>query len=200
MDHAHPPTWQYTAVSWHAGDNMEQLNALGLQGWELVGVTRDDGASVAYLKRTASTPQDTLQGNAMPHLEPAVQPDPARPPGPRPEPQDVPLPTLHPGEIWLVTVPAAQNGSATMGRRPVIVLETDQNLAYVVPLTSHVGRGGVYLPPGSGNDLPSVALTGQLRALQGNAFIRAVGRVSERVLTEIENEVDEKANEGTKRR
>ena len=199
-----PPvaTWSYRAVSWCTGDGTDTLNALGLGGWELVSVTVSSGTHTAHLKRPGADRQGPQQQEAVPPSE-AERPPPATPErraAPPPEKQDDLLPDLHPGEIWLVTVPAMSSVTAITGRRPVVVLETEQNVAYVVALTSHLGRIGVYIPAGSGNERASIALTETLRALSGDAFIRCLGRVTDRLLNEIENDVDERSNQKQRRR
>lgn len=48
-----PPTWEYHHVQRTAGQSLDeqQLNALGAQGWELVGVSTEPDGVHFYFKR-----------------------------------------------------------------------------------------------------------------------------------------------------
>ena len=45
------PVWEYKAVTRKAPPEEAELNALGAQGWELVGVASEGGALHFYFKR-----------------------------------------------------------------------------------------------------------------------------------------------------
>ena len=45
------PVWEYKAVTRKTSPEEAELNALGAQGWELVGVASEGGALHFYFKR-----------------------------------------------------------------------------------------------------------------------------------------------------
>lgn len=50
--------WQYLVLNFRTNTDMHAaLNDYGIDGWELVAVTHDDGISTVFLKRESSANQ-----------------------------------------------------------------------------------------------------------------------------------------------
>ena len=99
------------------------------------------------------------------------------------------------GEIWLVDLGQPKDDHEQAGRRPSVVLQTDDlsplSTVVVVPLTTQSKRAGfantVLIPAKeAGQDRDSVALCHQIRALDRRKLIHKIGDLSPERLSEIE--------------
>jgi mRNA-degrading endonuclease toxin of MazEF toxin-antitoxin module len=98
------------------------------------------------------------------------------------------------GELWLADLGPLQGSREQLGRRPVIILQTDDlvlNTIVGIPMTSTVSRVGfaniVFLPAGeSGQDHDSAALCHQILAIDCRKLIHKIGDLAPERLNEIE--------------
>jgi len=99
------------------------------------------------------------------------------------------------GEVWLVELGQPKEDHEQAGRRPAVVLQTDDlsplSTVVIIPLTTQRMRAGfantVLIPAGeAGQDRDSVALCHQIRALDRRKLIHRIGEFAPERLSEIE--------------
>lgn len=99
------------------------------------------------------------------------------------------------GEVWFVDLGPPKDGHEQAGRRPVMILQTDDlsllSTAVIIPFTTQLkqaGRSHTVLVPANeaGLELDSVALCAQMRALDRRRLIRKIGELTPERLSEIE--------------
>lgn len=99
------------------------------------------------------------------------------------------------GEVWLVDLGQPKEDHEQAGRRPAIIFQTDDlirlSTVVIIPLTTQSARAGfantVLIPAReAGQDLDSVALCHQIRALDRRKLIHKIGELAPERLSEIE--------------
>lgn len=99
------------------------------------------------------------------------------------------------GELWLVDLGEPKGDHEQVGRRPALVLQTDDlsplSTVVIIPLTTQTKRAGfantVLVPAReAGQDHDSVALCHQIRALDRRKLIRKIGQLTPERLSEVE--------------
>jgi mRNA interferase MazF len=99
------------------------------------------------------------------------------------------------GELWLVDLGDLKDHHEQSGRRPAIVLQTNDlaplNTVVIVPLTSQLKSAGyastVLIPAREGGqERDSVALCHQVRALDRRRLMHKIGELLPERVTEIE--------------
>lgn len=99
------------------------------------------------------------------------------------------------GEIWLVDLGQPKDDHEQAGRRPAIIVQTDDlsplSTVVVIPLTSQTRRAGfqntVLIPAReAGQDHDSVALCHQIRAVDRRKLIHKIGELASERLSEME--------------
>lgn len=99
------------------------------------------------------------------------------------------------GEVWLVDLGHPKEDHEQAGRRPVVILQTDDlsplSTVVIVPLTTQLKRAGfantVLIPAReAGQDRDSVALCHQIRALDRRKLLHKIGDLARERLSEIE--------------
>ena len=99
------------------------------------------------------------------------------------------------GEVWLVDLGQPKEDHEQAGRRPAVVLQTDDlsplSTVVIIPLTTQLSRAGfantVLIPAReAGQDRDLVALCHQFRALDRRKLIRKIGELDPERLSEIE--------------
>ena len=99
------------------------------------------------------------------------------------------------GEVWLVDLGQPKEDHEQAGRRPAVVLQTDDlsplSTVVMIPLTTQPRRAGfastVLIPAReAGQDCDSVALCHQIRALDRRKLIHKIGELAPERLSEIE--------------
>jgi mRNA interferase MazF len=99
------------------------------------------------------------------------------------------------GEVWLVDLGQSKEGHEQAGRRPAIILQTDDlsplSTVVIIPLTTQSRRAGpantVLIPAREASqDRDSVALCHQIRALDRRRLIHKIGELAPERLSEIE--------------
>jgi len=105
------------------------------------------------------------------------------------------------GEVWLVELPQPSGapGHEQFGTRPAVIAQNDiitTNLSTVliVPITgnrrvSFEGSFWIDPSPANGLDRPSTALTHQLRAIDKGRFRRMIGKLEDKYLKILEDEI-----------
>lgn len=102
------------------------------------------------------------------------------------------------GEVWLANLNPTK-GSEQAGIRPVIIFQNDlisqfSTTAIIIPLTTNQRRASlpvcVAIGKGEGDlSQDSVALCFQMRAIDKTRLVRRLGRLSDKLVHEIENVV-----------
>jgi mRNA interferase MazF len=96
------------------------------------------------------------------------------------------------GEIWLVELPQSITKEQAGNRPAVLIAEVDAGMAIIVPITSNIQalkfKNTLTIIPTKENRLKqtSVALTFQLRAIDGKRLIKKQGNIENKTLTEIQ--------------
>ena len=99
------------------------------------------------------------------------------------------------GEVWLVDLGQPKEDHEQAGRRPAVVLQTNDltplSTVVTIPLTTQLKRAGfantVSIPAReAGQERDSVALCHQIRALDRRKLIRKIGELAPERLSEIE--------------
>jgi mRNA interferase MazF len=100
------------------------------------------------------------------------------------------------GEVWLVDLGQPKGDHEPAGRRPAVILQTDDllavlNTAVIVPLTTQSKRAGfantVWIPANdAGQDVDSVALCHQIRVVDRRRLIHKIGELAPQLLSEVE--------------
>lgn len=99
------------------------------------------------------------------------------------------------GDIWLVDLGQPKDDHEQAGRRPALILQTDDlsplSTVVIIPLTTQSRRSGfvntVLIPAReAGQDHDSVALCHQIRALDRRKLIHKIGECAPERLSEIE--------------
>lgn len=99
------------------------------------------------------------------------------------------------GEVWLVDLGQLKGDHEQAGRRPAVVLQTDDlsplSTVVIIPLTTQPRQAGlantVLIPAReAGQDRDSVALCHQIRALDRRKLIHKIGELAPERLSEIE--------------
>jgi mRNA interferase MazF len=99
------------------------------------------------------------------------------------------------GEVWLADLGATKGDHEQLGRRPVIVFQTDDllplNTVVVIPLTTQLKRAefanNVLIPAGeAGQDCDSVAQGHQIRAIDRRKLLHKIGELAPERLSELE--------------
>jgi mRNA interferase MazF len=99
------------------------------------------------------------------------------------------------GEVWLVDLGLPKQDHEQAGYRPAVIFQTDAlsllNTVVIIPFTSQLKRAGlahtVLIPAKeAGQDLASVGLCHQIRALDRRKLVRRIGEVAPERLSEIE--------------
>jgi mRNA interferase MazF len=102
------------------------------------------------------------------------------------------------GEVWLVDLGQPKGDHEQAGRRPAVIFQTDDlsplSTVVVIPLTTQIRRAGVantvWIPAReAGQDLDSVALCHQIRALDRHKLVHKIGELAPELLSEIEASV-----------
>jgi mRNA interferase MazF len=99
------------------------------------------------------------------------------------------------GEVWLLDLGQPNDGHEQAGRRPAVILQTDDlsalSTVVIVPLTTQSKRAGfantVGIPANeAGLNSDSVALCHQIRVLDRRKPIHRIGELAPERLSEIE--------------
>jgi len=99
------------------------------------------------------------------------------------------------GEVWLVDLGEPKDDHEQVGRRPAIILQTDDlshlSTVVMIPLTTQSRRAGfantvLISKREAGQDRDSVALCHQIRALDRRKLIHKIGELAPERLSEIE--------------
>ena len=99
------------------------------------------------------------------------------------------------GEVWLVDLGQPKEDHEQAGRRPAVVLQTDDlsrlSTVVIIPLTTQPRRAGfantvLITAREGGQDRASVALCHQIRALDRRKLIHKLGELAPERLSEIE--------------
>ena len=99
------------------------------------------------------------------------------------------------GEVWLVDLGEPKGDHEQAGRRPAIILQTDDlsplSTVVTIPLTTNARQAGrantVFIRAGAaGQDHDSVALCHQIRALDRRKLSQKLGNLPAELLSEIE--------------
>jgi mRNA interferase MazF len=99
------------------------------------------------------------------------------------------------GEVWLANLGPVRGDHEQLGRRPVIILQTDDllplNTVVIIPLTTQLSRAefanNVLIPADEGGqDQDSVAQCHQIRALDRRHLVHKIGELMPERLSEIE--------------
>jgi mRNA interferase MazF len=99
------------------------------------------------------------------------------------------------GEVWLADLGPTTGSHLQLGRRPVIILQTDDllplNTVVVIPLTTELRRAeyqnNVLLFAGeAGQDSDCVAMCHHIRALDRHALVHKIGDLTPERLNEVE--------------
>ena len=102
------------------------------------------------------------------------------------------------GEVWFADLGEPRNGHEQAGRRPVIIIQTDDlsplSTVVIVPLTTKTRKGGLadtVLVPAkeAGQEHDSVALCAQIRALDRRKLKFKIGELTPGRLSEVERAV-----------
>ena len=95
------------------------------------------------------------------------------------------------GEIWLVELPQNISKEQAGNRPAVVIAEVDAGMAIIIPITSNIQalkfKNTLTVSPSKTNGLKqtSVALTFQLRAIDGKRLIKKQGNLEGETLKEI---------------
>lgn len=99
------------------------------------------------------------------------------------------------GEVWLVDLGQPKEDHEQAGRRPAIILQTDDlsplSTVVIIPLTAQSRRAGfantvLISAKEAGQDRDSVALCHQIRALDRRKLIHKIGELAPERMSEIE--------------